>query len=416
MKSANGESTSLQVVGGVYRERCMRPAWVEIFGSGGRAASALAALGADATLHAYLDPQSREVMEARAALEHFEVKGPTIGKTVAFDYTHGLATPLIVVPERKQKPIRVRADRVLRFGLIEGDAIVVGDRVVYDPQDAYSPQPFQRNGSSARQLAVVLNQYEAGLLAGQVGQTAEQLGRAIVEANKAQVVVIKQGPRGALVFDGSKVDRVPAYLTHSVWKIGSGDHFAAHFAYRWMHEERPAAECADLASRATAYFVENRGFPTIENLVAERAKGARRIPIKPSKRFRKGYRPKVYLAGPFFTMAELWMVEQARADLQSVGLSVFSPYHDVGHGSAEDVVHLDLAAIEECDVLFAIGDGMDSGTVYEIGYARAKDKAVVMYCENESDEKQKMMQGSDCKLCSDYVSSIYQTLWTACAT
>jgi nucleoside 2-deoxyribosyltransferase len=123
----------------------------------------------------------------------------------------------------------------------------------------------------------------------------------------------------------------------------------------------------------------------------------------------------VYLAGPFFTLAQLWLVEQARADLTAMGLRVFSPYHDVGHGSAEDVVMLDLAGIDTADLVFAIGDGMDSGTVYEIGYARAKGKPVVMYAENESDENKKMMRGSGCVLHDDYVSAIYETLWTACA-
>lgn len=407
--------SNIQVVGGVYRERCMKPAWVEIFGSGGRAASALAGLGAGATLHAYFDSQSREILEARAALEDFEVKGPAIDKAVTFDYVHGLAKPTIVQATVRQQPIRVKAECVLRFGMIEAEAVVTGDRVVYDPQNPSLPQAFQTNGSSAGQLAVVLNQYEASLLVGQPDEVPEKVGRRIVAANKAQIVIIKQGPHGALVFEGKKVDRVPAYLTERIWKIGSGDHFAAHFAFRWMHEGRSAAESADLASRATAYFVENRGFPTLESLEAER-KEKKRKPIKPSKRFRKGYRPEVYLAGPFFTLAQLWMVEQARADLLAAGLKVFSPYHDVGHGSAEDVVQRDLDAIEKCDVLFAIGDGMDSGTVYEIGYARAKGKPVVMYCENETEEKQKMMEGSDCELRNDYVSAIYQTLWTACVT
>jgi nucleoside 2-deoxyribosyltransferase len=107
------------------------------------------------------------------------------------------------------------------------------------------------------------------------------------------------------------------------------------------------------------------------------------------------------------------MVEQARADLGAMGLKVFSPYHDVGHGSADDVVLKDLDGIDKADMVFAIGDGLDSGTIYEIGYARAKNKPVVMYCENESTENKKMMQGSGCTLCNDYVSAVYKTLWTA---
>ena len=91
----------------------------------------------------------------------------------------------------------------------------------------------------------------------------------------------------------------------------------------------------------------------------------------------------------------------------------FSPYHDVGKGNAEDVVDKDLEGIHNCDLLFAIADGMDSGTIYEIGYARAINKPVVVYAENESEENLKMMEGSDCKILKDYVTAIYHTLWTA---
>jgi nucleoside 2-deoxyribosyltransferase len=79
-------------------------------------------------------------------------------------------------------------------------------------------------------------------------------------------------------------------------------------------------------------------------------------------------------------------------------------------------VSRDLAAIEAADLMFAIVDGMDSGTVYEIGYARAKGKPVVVYSENETPEDKKMMQGSGCVLCDDFVTAIYQAIWIACAS
>jgi nucleoside 2-deoxyribosyltransferase len=123
--------------------------------------------------------------------------------------------------------------------------------------------------------------------------------------------------------------------------------------------------------------------------------------------------PRVYLAGPFFTLAQLWLIEQARNDLRAAGLRVFSPYHDVGVGAAQDVVSADLQGVAECDLVFAIGDGMDPGTVFEIGYARAMGKPVVVYCETGPGESLKMMQGTDCLIEADYVSAVYRTLWKA---
>jgi nucleoside 2-deoxyribosyltransferase len=64
-------------------------------------------------------------------------------------------------------------------------------------------------------------------------------------------------------------------------------------------------------------------------------------------------------------------------------------------------------------VLFAIGDGLDSGTIFEIGYARALNKPVVFYAEKESEQDKKMMEGSDCTITDDYVSAVYQMVWEA---
>ena len=181
----------------------------------------------------------------------------------------------------------------------------------------------------------------------------------------------------------------------------------ANFAYHWM-SGKPASDAASLASRATAYYVAFKGFATPEQLAEYDPR-----PVTLSARSLAGYRPRAYLAGPFFTLAQLWLVEQARGQLLALGLDVFSPYHDVGHASANDVAQKDLGAINDSDIVFAIADGLDSGTMYEIGHARAKDKAVVIYCENEPDGRLKMMLGAGCVISGDYVSAVYQTLWKA---
>ncbi|MCU1762835.1 PfkB family carbohydrate kinase [Pseudomonas sp. 14P_8.1_Bac3] len=401
----------ITIVGGVYRERCMRPAWDEIYGSAGRAATAIARFGGQAELHACVDSFSSCVIESRAAFEGFQLKTTVATAGVIFEYIHGLSTPDIRREVHAESEIQVTADKVLRFGMIDGTAVVNAEFAVFDPQNADAPESFKANGSKARHLALVLNRHEANsLLPISEGLSARELADALAKQESAQVVVIKMGPLGALVYDNGTVSTVPAYRTDRVWKIGSGDTFAAHFALGWMDNGMSAHEAASIASIATAFYCETLGFPN-ESLLKE----FKPQPLQPSERFRNGYAPKVYLAGPFFTLAELWMVGQARRDLLAMGLDVFSPYHDVGLGSAEDVVEKDLEGVRDCDVLFAIGDGLDSGTIYEIGYARALDKPVVFYAENESPQDKKMMEGSDCRITDDYVSAIYQTVWEAVA-
>lgn len=407
----NDDST-IHVVGGAYEEQCVRPQWHEVFGSAGRAASAIAAVAGSnlVELHCYVDDQTQEVVAARCSLDGSRLSSTVVERTCSFRYNHGLETPRIEAPRDRYAPIHVRANRIVRFGMLEGEAIVNGERVVYDPQNVLAPDIFRANGSTARELAVVLNHREAAAMTHLGDATPEELAKAVLAQNSARVVVMKRGPLGALVYDGCTFTTIPAYVSDNVWKIGSGDVFVGHFAYRWLHEGRSEADSAILASQATAMYCETSGFPMANSFEAF-AKPA----ITASPRYLNGYRPTVYLAGPFFTLAQLWLVEQARANLQSFGLNVFSPYHDVGHGSAEDVVELDLKGIHRSDILFAIGDGLDTGTIYEIGYARARDIPVIIYCENESQEDQKMMQGSGCIICADYVSAIYKTLWAAIA-
>lgn len=398
----------ITIVGGVYRERCMRPNWDESYGSAGRAATAIARFGGEVELYSFLDSNSLFIMNNRAALENFKLVPVVVEQGVTFAYTHGLSTPHIDHQPKVRPSLQIAAERVLRFGMIEGSAVVDADYAVFDPQSANNPESFSANGSTAKHLALVLNRYEAQQLCGGFDLSPEEMAKELAVKEKAEVVVIKLGPLGALVYENGTITTVPAYRTKRVWKIGSGDTFAAHFALAWLEQGQTAHDAAARASKATAFYCETQGYPSPKLLSTYAPE-----PLQASDRYRGGFRPKVYLAGPFFTLAQLWMIQEALKDLQALGLRVFSPYHDVGLGSAEEVVQKDLEAIHECDLLFAIGDGLDSGTIYEIGYARALNKPVVLYSENESVQDRKMMEGSNCRICDDYVSAIYQAAWEA---
>lgn len=398
----------ITVVGGVYREHCMSPHWEEIYGSGGRAATALARMGAEVELRAYADDKVAPVIEQRAVLEGFKTTLLHTLESGAFSYTHGLSIPRIYCPVTALPPIEVKEQKVVRFGMIEGDARVEADYAVYDPQDATSPKAFSANGSTAKHLALILNKGEAQALIPECQGSSEQLAAKLAELENAEVVIIKMGPMGALVYHQGQYSSVPAYSTPRIHKIGSGDNFVAHFAFAWLEAGLSPHNAADMASRATAYYCEHRGFPT-----QRRLKAYLPAALMVSENYRRGIRPRVYLAGPFFSMAQLWLVEEARNAFLSMGLQVFSPYHDVGHGTADEVVQKDIDAIRKCELMLAIGDGLDAGTLYEIGYARALGKTVIMYTENESEEDKKMMVGSHCIMCDDFATAIYATVWQA---
>lgn len=399
----------MSVVGGVYHEVCLRPGYHDVYGSAGRAVSALSHLDVPVILYTYADTDTADLLRERAIHEGFGLNIQAASNPIYFTYDQGLAEPKIYgVPDDKLTPQVVKDTNILRYGMLEGTAVIDAEYAVYDPQNVLKPEKFDANGSKAKNLALVLNRYEAVSLSGQKGLSAEQQAQFLYENKFAQVIIIKQGPAGALICDHGKISSVPAYETQNVFKIGSGDAFAAYFAHAWMIEKASAHDAANIASRATAYYCENNLFPSLEGL-----KNFNITAIMPSAAFLNGRRPSVYLAGPFFTLAQLWLIDQARRNLTDLGMIVFSPYHNVGPGTAANVVAKDLEGIRNADIVFAVGDGLDAGTIYEVGFARALDIPVVFYAENEAEEDQKMMEGSGCILCSDYVTAIYKTLWAA---
>jgi nucleoside 2-deoxyribosyltransferase len=222
----------------------------------------------------------------------------------------------------------------------------------------------------------------------------------------AEVVVIKQGSSGATVFEAGSQSNIPAYKTTTVWPIGSGDVFSAVFTHYWVEKKATANEAANRASLATAYYcqTQNLQIPGIDNTNPTLLEFT-------ALQSKKHVRKNIYLAGPFFTMAERWLISESRLALRQTGNNVFSPLHDVGHGLADIVVPLDLKALDECDVVFAIVDGLDSGTLFEVGYARAKGKQVVAFVQNEAPENLKMLEGSDCIICDDFSTAIYTINW-----
>lgn len=401
---------NIDVVGGLYREICVRPQWDRVFGSAGRAAVALASMGANVRLHSYVTDRTKDIFGTEAASLPLQLIEHECREAVSFRYLHDSARPIIGGRSNvKNAPFTVGAEKVLRFGMLEGDAVVSAECAVYDPQNVGAPVSFSSNGSKANRLALVLNAYEARVMAGLPEGTPPQCSAELL-ANRegAEVVVVKMGPSGALVWSQRAAFTVPAYRTSSVWKIGSGDTFAAHFAWAWMLDGKTPIEAAAWASKATAFYCENRILPTAEFL---RDFAPREIRTRDD--YRAGKRPQVYLAGPFFDIAQIWFIEEVRDRIAELGLRVFSPFHDIGLGAASDVVQLDIEAIHDSDIVFAIADGIDAGTLYEIGYARAINKPVVVLAERESSESMKMAEGSGCLVLKDLTTALYTLLWEA---
>jgi nucleoside 2-deoxyribosyltransferase len=90
---------------------------------------------------------------------------------------------------------------------------------------------------------------------------------------------------------------------------------------------------------------------------------------------------KIYLAGPLFTSAERhWNVLLARA-IEHHGIEVWLPQeHEPREFNAREIFETDVLGIDSSDVVVAIMDGADpdSGTCWEVGYAYAKLRPIIL--------------------------------------
>ena len=393
--------SALTVAGGLYLERCIWPEWNRVLGSGGRAAASVVGHVDQITFRTYASRAAADEFAPQAKLDSLDFRPENVDQFISFEYVHSLSTPVITPsPSRitKHKPINATAEVVLRFGMLEGTARVDAGRCVYDPQSAFAPQPFGKNGSQAEKLAIVGNRREICEMGGD--DSPSDASAHLLEEG-AEVVVVKSGIEGADVITATGTTRVPPYRSSAVWTLGSGDVFAAMFAVRWaVHGDNPV-EAARLASAAVSAYADNRELPvpTTEALlhreaIATVARGG-----------------KAYLASPFFTVSQRWLIDEVRQGLDDLGLGVFSPLHEVGSGPAHEVAPADIAALKECDVVFAILDGLDSGTMFEVGYARALDKPVYALAQNVSEQDLKMIEGSGCRVYHDLVTALHHATW-----
>jgi nucleoside 2-deoxyribosyltransferase len=160
-----------------------------------------------------------------------------------------------------------------------------------------------------------------------------------------------------------------------------------------------------LASKAVAAYTEApRALPIDQGVV----RTSPRVPLQP-----RGAGGKVYLAGPFFNLAQRWLVNESRRSLADLDCAVFSPLHDVGRGAPDHVAPADLEGLHQCTAVLALVDGSDAGTLFEVGYARALGLPVVALTQQEPEEAITMLRGTNCDITDSFTTAIYRAAWAA---
>lgn len=391
----------MKIVGGTYRESCAQPRHEGLFGSGVRAAASLAETGSEVRLATAVHESEQDEAHVVAGTLRLQVDWSERTRPVGFRYFTPLNAPIIGgLGSRLSKPMTAEDDVVLAFGFIEsGQVEVKGRRVIVDPQRPRNLAEEDLPAVKADEQAWTLNERETRDLSGV--RDIHDAARQLIESRNLSVVVTKRGPRGALVTtaDGTQVE-VGACVTSSVFPIGSGDVFAAAFAWAWGDQRLDPVDAATVASHAAAHWCESRDYPTPAGVL----NGTLTRATVPT--LRSG---PVYLAGPFFNLQQRWLVDVVYTALAP---GVWSPLHEVGAGG-EEVAKQDLEGLQLCDSVLALLDDNDQGTVFEVGWARKMDVPVVMYAEHLDTEGSKMLIGTGAQHYDDLSTAVYKAQWAA---
>lgn len=91
---------------------------------------------------------------------------------------------------------------------------------------------------------------------------------------------------------------------------------------------------------------------------------------------------KAYIASGWFTPAQEECLNEVLSVCKEAGIEVYSPRDDMEYKpgmNAGLVFDANCEQIRACDVVIASTEGKDMGTLWECGYAYAKNKRVVYY-------------------------------------
>lgn len=372
-------------------------------GSGVRAAQALTLL--DPVLVTAADTQStadlEEMFPGRTQIAHRD-------RAVRFNYFTPLHRPEITGGDAVVDTAGTTSEDAfaLTFGMIERDQLPVprAETQVIDVQNPRHPTLEPLLAPEARRVVLSVNRAEAAKLTG----SANELTAAakLLDEPKVIGVIVKNGPLGAVVHTRERRVVVGAYPTRTVWPIGSGDLFSAGVVGA-MSLGADVVEAARIGSAAAA-LGSGAGIAAIPSeVLSGRALVRDDIDAAMTPQERQ---PVIYLAAPFFTLGQRWLVDFVRGQLIAMGARVFSPLHDVGTGG-DEVAAADLDGLRGSDAVLALLDGWDPGTIYEAGWAHRHNIPVVGLLSTTASEEDKMLVGSGAEIHRHVASAIYRAIW-----
>lgn len=389
------------MIGGIFRELIPHAPGTSarrIGGSGYVAALTAAALGADVSLVSFVGKEDSE--SAFAALDRAGVNSSGVqvveGASGIFAFEDIVDRrpprpsyrPAEILPTAEAPEGIATSAVVLAFGFPDFDclpwvqaALQDGGALLWDrqgwlsrdlPRLALEELPASRKVYIANLQEMLEATNRATYAQGLEEQPAAGFDTSVIKCGRWGTIVTPKVDDTTP--DGGATVLVPAFIAKARSVIGSGDAFAGALAAE-VAANTEVGVAAWTGAAAASLFVERDGNVPPRALTAAVASVLAERP----RRFVSPValeRVKVYLAGPWFSAAEAMVITELEASLENLGVTVLSPRRDVGELTPQsteqrvrEVGQQDFAGIDSSDLLVAVLDGDDPGTLIEVGYA-----------------------------------------------
>ncbi|AZA57709.1 hypothetical protein EG350_11165 [Chryseobacterium shandongense] len=394
----------ISVIGGTYKEINLDNLSKENFGSGLRSVYFLLENEVEVNFYTAGNNEVKDYLEVyKNSYNSFSYDCKFTNDFITFKYYFGLDNPNIYPNSskiNKSETISVYDKNIICFGMLESNFEVNGDYVIYDPQTSSNPYRFSDFGR-ANKLIYIVNFNEAKSISRK--NNISDIVEFFFNEEGVFALIIKNGPHGAKLFtrENIKGHLIPSYITQNVFKIGSGDIFTTSFSYYLIVKGFSLEKAALYASKTTALYCDKQIIKTnnLENYVYDEFTNS--LDNK-----------QIYLASPIFSLSDLILVDKIREIFLDFGVKVFSPFHDIGLGNDDEIAKKDLEGLNQSDIIFSIVDGLDSGTLIELGYGMAKNKKIISYHRTNEEESLIMLTPSNIKIFDNLTSAIYNTIWS----
>ena len=370
------------------------------YGSGVRAAAVLG----DATERLVTVTDEDTLDEIHSVLRGIPVDRTHRHHRIDFVYDTPISPPRLLIDDSDRYidvPHVTTGDAVV-FGMIEAKPSVTAQRAVVDPQHSLSLDQTA-NLIVADELVIVANLSEVRHMANKSNlDTAIDI---ITDVTGATAVVVKAGALGALVFrPGANTEGIPAFVTPSVFPIGSGDVFTGALAAHYFQSD-------DLASAARSASYRTAGYVTVRHFREVDMKEDAWPTVAPTVRSVQDP-PKVYIAASFANPEQRWSGRTIDDGIRDIGGCPIYPLREVGEKvDAQTTANADLEQLDTCDSIVVLADVARTGPFFEAGWATSRGMPAILMNSDSDDDRYTMLKGTGADPVSDLATAAYKAVW-----